>query len=469
MSEQLDRCSAWSKSTLAAFHRSHSIQVAICAAPAGGCTPTSDRDPKVSLIERPLHRWRVAWTSFLLLAVCGGTHFYVLPVALGAVQEQFALSLAATTLTLLIWGVTGAVTSPLIGRAIDRWGAHQAVLLGTALQAVSFVVIASASSIELVYLGFALSAVALGANGYMPVSAAISLLFDRDRGKAMGLAMFGLGVGGLVVPNVTQRLLVFGWQNVYGIYAVVCLVMLPIVAFGLRSAGPSSPRSARTSVSEGTRAEPSTDPGALDSDPPLRELFSTRSFWGLGLGDAFTGLIFAFFTVHFVSLASESGITPATATLFFGVFLFLGAPGTLILGVLADSFSTRTLTIVCYALPVLLVPALFALPNLFALGAFALVPGFLAGGRAAMFPLAVGFSFGARNVARVYGWLNVAFLLGTAVGPLLSGLLHDASGNYRSSIWMAWLVGGLSVALISWIRPERGWATPARSVQDRPA
>ena len=38
-----------------------------------------------------------------------------------------------------------------------------------------------------------------------------------------------------------------------------------------------------------------------------------------------TGLIFSFFTVHFVALATESGLAASTAALFFGIFLFLAS------------------------------------------------------------------------------------------------------------------------------------------------
>ena len=83
-----------------------------------------------------------------------------------------------------------------------------------------------------------------------------------------------------------------------------------------------------------------------------------------------------------------------------------------------------------------------------------LVPGFLAGGRTVMFPLAIGYSFGQQNVARVFGWLNIAFLLGNAVGPLFSGVLHDRSGSYQSSIWASWVLGGIAFALVALIRRE---------------
>lgn len=323
-----------------------------------------------------------------MLAVCGGMRFYVFPVVMTALQEDLQVSLTAITATIFVWGVAGAAASPAMGSALDAWRPRRVVLGGTLLQAVSFVVIATATTMLQIYVGFALAAVSLCANTYIAVSAAVSALFERQRGRAMGVAMLGLGVGGLVLPNVTQRLLAHGWQRVYWIYAGVALLMLPVVWIGLRAAD-------RSTTAGGAETD-ARDDGQHGPSALLR----TRSFWGLALGDGLTGLIFSFFTVHFVNLATESGIPAATAALFFGVFLFLSSPGTLIVGALADRFSIWGLTLLCYGLPVLLVPALFGLPNLLFLGLFALVPGFLAGGRAAIFPLAIAYSFGARHVAR---------------------------------------------------------------------
>ena len=400
---------------------------------------------RLGTIDTHPQRWLVAWTGFAVLAVCGGLHFYIFPVVMAAMQEDLNVSLTAITGTIFVWGVAGAAVSPAMGAALDRWGPRRVVFAGTLLQAAAFGIVGSATSIIAVYFGFALAAVALCANTYIAISAAVTGLFEKQRGQAMGVAMLGLGVGGLVLPNVTQQLLGLGWQKVYWIYAGLALLMLPFIWIGLRAAdGP-----ARGEADAAAQDDGQNGPAAL-----LR----TRSFWGLALGDGLTGLIFSFFTVHFVAIATETGITATTAALFFGVFLFLSSPGTIALGVLADRFSVRPLTLICYGLPVLLVPALFGLPNLVFLGLFALVPGFLAGGRAAIFPLAIGYSFGVRHVARAYGWLNVAFLFGAAVGPMLSGVLHDRSGNYTSSIWVSWGLGIASVALVALIRPERGWS-----------
>ena len=404
-------------------------------------------------------RWRVAWMGFLVLVVCGGTHFYAFPVLMEPIRATLGTSLTAVSATIFVWGLVGAVASPRVGGFIAAAGPRRAVAAGTLLQAGSFLVVASSSSLIQVYVGFALAAIALCANTYIAVSAAVAAMFDRQQGRAMGVAMLGLGVGGLLVPIATERLLsAWSWQQIYGAYAGLVLLMVPLFWWGLAPSDRAA-RSPTVRVDSGQAGQAGgTSESVIGASRRPADLLRTRSFWGLAIGDGLTGLIFAFFTVHFLGVAAEAGVPSQMAASWFGIFLFLASPGTVLIGWAADRFAVRPLVMLCYALPVILVPTLFALPNPLALATFALVPGFLAGGRAAIFPLAIAWAFGKGQVARAYGWLNVAFLIGTAVGPVASGWLVDRSGSYNSSIWAAWIVGALSVAWISLVRREPGWS-----------
>ena len=281
-----------------------------------------------------------------------------------AIRAEFGVSLTAISATIFVWGIVGAIASPPIGAAIDRFGPRTVLTAGTVLQAIAFCVVAAAPSLIWVYVGFGLAAIALCANTYIAVAAAVADLFDQQRGKAMGIAMLGLGVGGFVWPNITQRLLSYDWHTVYWVYAAVVALMLPLIWWGMQAAAVPARSGAEANAALGHGPQSPL----FGKDGMLR----TRSFWGLALGDGLTGLIFAFFTVHFIGFATESGISAATAAAFFGMFLFLSSPGTFVLGLLADRFSVRTLTLICYGLPVLLVPALFGLPSLVLLGLFAL-------------------------------------------------------------------------------------------------
>lgn len=413
-----------------------------------------------SALRRP---WTVVMTGFIALAVAGGVHYYVFPVYLELIRVDLGATLTQITFSVLLWGIVGAAASPFAGRAMYRFGVRPVMIAGTLLQIVATVLLGTSHGLGQLYLAFSLSAMAGVFNTYMAVAAAISVRFEEGRGRAMGMAMLGLSVGGLVTPLLADRLLVFGWRGGYLAFAGMLVALLPVLWLGLdrtrgeMAAGDPEPDAAADAGSSVIVSEPSLEP-----DQAMR----TRTFWSLGIGDGLTGLIFAFLNVHLVSLAIEGGVERTLATTFFSLFLFVTGPGTLVVGALADRWPVRRLMVISYASPILVLPALFFLPNTFLLGLFVVVAGFCAGGRSAAFPLAIVHGFGPRAVATVYGWLNVAFMVGNAVGPLLAGYLHDVGGGYEPAVIVSLALGSVSVLLISLLRDERrvSGASPAPTV-----
>ena len=65
----------------------------------------------------------------------------------------------------------------------------------------------------------------------MPYSKVVSLWFDRRRGLALGLAMAGVGLGGIILPSYATWLLThFGWRAGFmGIGAAVLLIASPAI------------------------------------------------------------------------------------------------------------------------------------------------------------------------------------------------------------------------------------------------
>lgn len=410
--------------------------------------------------------WSVVLVGFVTLAVAGGIGFYVFPVYMELIRRDLDATLTQVTFGILLWGLVGAAASPFAGRALHRFGVRPVMLAGTLLQVAATLLLASAGSLPQLYAALILSTIANVGNTALAVSTAVAVGFVTHRGRAMGIALLGLSAGGLMVPLIADRLLVFGWRTGYLAFAGLLVALLPVLWLGLdrsrglvRASDPApEPAPESAAEPEEVRAIEAVETSLETSlEPSLepRQAFRTRTFWVLGIGDGLTGLIFAFLNVHLVTLAIEGGVARTAATTFFSAFLFITAPGTLLVGALADRWPIRRLMLICYAGPVLVLPALLGLPNGALLGLFVVVAGLLAGGRVAAFPLAIVHGFGPPAVATVGGWLNVAFMTGTAFGPVLAGVLHDRSGSYQSTIYSSLALGLISVTLISLISTLR--------------
>ena len=66
------------------------------------------------------------------------------------------------------------------------------------------------------------------------------------------------------------------------------------------------------------------------------------------------------------------------------------------------------------------------------------------GGNFALFPAATAVYFGKKNVGENYGWVFLAYGLAGIFGPLLAGMVKDASGNFSGIDF--WLIPFLAAA-----------------------
>src|SRR4030095_14931234 len=88
-----------------------------------------------------------------------------------------------------------------------------------------------------------------------PCQVLVSRWFDRTRGKAMGIAYLGIGIGGAAVPLLSHWLTdLFGWRgSLQAVGVLIVLIALPMAFFvreapvvgrSTEAAGPRHPRGA---------------------------------------------------------------------------------------------------------------------------------------------------------------------------------------------------------------------------------
>ena len=84
-------------------------------------------------------------------------------------------------------------------------------------------------------LSIYLTILALGSvmMGNLAVSKLISNWFDKNAGKALGIAAIGISFSGVLLPLIVDPLLdLVGWRNVYVIFALLVLfIILPLIFF----------------------------------------------------------------------------------------------------------------------------------------------------------------------------------------------------------------------------------------------
>ncbi len=398
--------------------------------------------------------WPVVAAGFVCLTVAAGIGFYVFPVFLRSIQEELGWSLTSISGAVTLWGIVGAIFSPLCGRWIDSFGARKVMAFGVICQFLATMLLGSISSLWHLYALMALSCVGNICNTYIPVAAVIAKWFDKRRGTATGIAMLGLGAGGFTMPLLAGRLLEsYDWRTGYFILSFLVLALLVPIMVWIRE--PGGGPSANNRVPE-RDDDVGQGKEAVTADLTLRQALRTRSFWAVSVGDAITGLVFAIFTIHLVYFLTESGVEQGAATTAFAILLLCLSVGTAVFGLTADRVPLRGLMVFAYGLPALI--TLLLLPSGIAVLPllFAVLCGTCGGGRTALFPLALVRCFGASHMGAIYGLSNSFFLVGNALGPLIAAYLYDTTGSTRPVYALACLLFVVSAVLISLMRREQG-------------
>jgi MFS family permease len=375
-------------------------------------------------LENP---WCIVFGSTLALVVSTGPIvLFTFGVFLKPVSQEFGWNRGALSAAISVAGLMIAITLPLIGILIDRWGVRRVLLPSIVLFAISFAAISLAPASLPVFVGlYAIVGVCSACQGPPPYAKAIAAWFDRRRGLALGIAMAGVGIGVVIVPQLARILIeAFGWRIAYvGVAAFLLVVAIPSVALFLREP-------------VGALAQRGTHPSeVLWPGLSVREALTGSSrFWRLAAAVFLVGMAVNGTIVHVVPLLTDRGLSPAVATSILGAVGFATIAGRVVTGYLADRFFAPYVAAGFFLLPC------FGI-YLLASGVEGIVPlvgglslGLALGCEVDMIGYLTSRYVGLKRFGELYGYVFAAFVAGTALGPYLMGVSFDTFHAYDPAL-----------------------------------
>jgi len=399
--------------------------------------------------------WWVVFGAAWALTITAGVGFSSMGVLKDSIIVDMGWSETEYMAGITYFGLSSAIFSPFIGKAIDIFGSRWIMFIGIVIAAGAQYGLSYVTTLNQFYGALSLLAVGIMSCSYIPVAAIVGRWFVKHAAIATGVSMLGIGIGGGLFPMITQALLKGqGYQSAFAILSGVMLTALIPVAIFVRPPNRETREAAET-------GEEGAETDGASGDLTLLQALKTRSFWGLNMGDLLTGMVFAIFNAALVSYITEDTGDADLATKVFSVFgLGLGF-GIIVFGPLGQIFNFRRVFALCYFLPSVGTAILAISSEPVAAYTFAVIAGFAGGGRSALFPAAILKSFGGTHMASIYGVSNTLFMFGVAGGPLIAGALLDATGKTMSIYIFGVFAFVVSTFLVSLIRDERGPAGEA--------
>jgi MFS family permease len=361
--------------------------------------------------------------------------------------------------------LVSAFVSPFVGRMIDRQGPRLVVEIGIAILVLGLALTTFSRTPWQLYLTLGLL-VGVGGNflGYGVQSVILPNWFVRRRGLAMGIAFSGVGIGSIILLPWMQILIARdGWRwACLALAFVTAVVLLPLNLLlrkrpediGLH---PDGDAAAREKSSSG-HASNVVDTVWASTVWTLGRALRTGRFWWVALG--YFSLLYAWYAVqvHQTKYLVEIGVSPMEAAWALGIVSLAGIPGQIIFGHVSDRIGREWAWasgclgfVICFAALL----ALQAGTHPVLLYTMILTQGFLGYSATAVLGPIVAEIFEGPHFGAIFGAVMVAAITGGATGPLVTGLLHDATGNYLAAFWIALVLSILSAVAIFIAAPRK--------------
>ena len=324
-------------------------------------------------------------------------------------------------------------------------------MAGAALVGLSTV---TSSAFWLFYLFYFFNAVGYVFGGPLPNQVILSRYFDAGRGRAMGIAYLGIGIGGAMVqrfaPNLIQHL---GWrgalQALGGFMIVIALPMALLVR----------------------------EPPPPEGGPPMEETLGRRIAASLGELPAFLGAMLRrppFYLLGVGSMASigavggtmqnlklylslDRGLSQVDAGKVGSIVLVGSLAGRVLMGWLADRWPKKHVMLLVYTIVAVSIPLVAYAPSgdLLLLAAFSFGIGL--GGDYMVIPLMAAELFGLRVMGRLMGIVLTADAVSEAVVPMVVATLRDRTGSYAAGFLLLVGLAAVGAAAVAFL-PRRGTA-----------
>jgi sugar phosphate permease len=337
--------------------------------------------------------------------------------------------------------VVGPLFGLLAGMMVDRFGPRRLMLVGIVIAGVALIGLGTATSLGAFYFFYLFNALGYVLGGPLPNQVLLSRWFDSGRGKAMGVAYLGIGIGGTLVPLVAFALTrALGWRTALSTLGVLMILIALPGAFVVRE-------------------PPGLPEGTGQAAPSLLGVLRRPAFYLLALGSmASIGAVGGTMQNLKLYLSLDRKIAQGQIATVLSLVLFGSIAGRLLMGWLADRWAKKHVMLLVYSIVAVTIPAMVFAPSLPLTFAGALLFGIGLGGDYMVIPLMAAELFGLRMLGRVMGIVLTADGVAEAVVPVAVATVRDRSGSYAGGFALLVGLAAVGAAAVSLLprtgRPE---------------
>ncbi len=378
-----------------------------------------------------------------------------LSIFIEPMTAEFGWSRTEISGAVSIGGILGALVSPLLGPFLDRNGARAVLCFAVLFTAIPLLLLSFTESLLVFYLLYCVARMNFAGPYDLGIYGSIVNWFVRRRTFVTSISTVALMSGLVAMPMIAHLVMqATDWRSAWLAVGATVLVIgfLPTWLLHVRRPEDIGQRP------DGDRPQPratATSAGmpSATAEPAFsrRQAVATPAFWLLSL---FTLLVYPVqsgISLHQAPFLIERGLDPTVAAAAVSTFALLSGIAGFAFGFWPRRLGLRAaLALVGLAfgascalmLTVKDAPTAYAAAGLFGVGV---------GGLITTLPIAWADYFGRRSFGAIRGVALTVQVGAQAAGPVLSGVLRDATGSYDTSLVTFAALGfaGLAAALLA--------------------
>ncbi len=384
--------------------------------------------------EPSSYRYLIIAVSFMTLAGASGASS-AFAVFYPKLLDVFGWSHASGALVYSVNMLVVAISSPLLGWLLDRFGPRWLFTAAAVMVGLAFWACSSVTSLGQYALYYGVLS-ALGQTALLSTTVVVARWFAQaQRGRAIGFADVGTGFGMVALaPGTAWLITQFGWQTAFIVLGVVITLALAPLNL-LHRPTPAEPAESAQPVS-------------------LSRHLLRYDLWILCAAHLFMSITMTMVNVHLIEFLVGTGFLKlVAASTLLGAVSLVSLPGRMFFGWLVDRLHPNgafSLAMSCTMLGFVALLLLAQIEARWLLYVFVVIYGFAQG--------AGGISIAAKTVALFHGpYVGTIFMvvnpsgnLGAAIGAWLGGQLFDLSGSYMLTFTTA-IISGLLAISCMWL------------------
>ena len=411
--------------------------------------------------------WVIVGVAFVGSGLASGVALWGASVFVIPMTEELGWNRATFFVAFTVRGAVIGLVSPFVGQLFDsRQGPRIAMVGGGVLLAGSMYGLQFTEHLwQFVLLfGVAGGLSDLG-SGFTISQIIVPKWFVLKRGRALGIAIAGVGLGATIFPGAVSALVDgVGWRDAWvylGLAAGAATVVLGLFVrtqpedVGLLPDGEPS-----SGVDEAPAC--AVEEASLTRGEALR----STAFWMLLGSFTLVGFGIMGFQANWVAFLRDEGFSAGQAAagiLFYGVVSGISRP---LWGLVGERIAPRLLMAGSTMFTGVTIFAFLNVDDLPQLATYMTVAGVSMGGFLILQSLLTANYFGRLHLGAITAMMRPAAMVSSALGPLIVGVLYDINGDYTFaflSAAAAWFIAGLVVLLA---KPPA--STPARQEASGP-